>query len=262
MISRAAQSLRLRVADTADLLSGRRDQLTPPRRLADYVGDSDFRVTGEEFLGHFQQLAGLRSGDRVLDVGCGIGRMARVLVPILRPPGSYDGFDIVWPGIEWCRQHYLATPAPFRFQHADLYNAAYNPGGRESAQAYQFPYDDSSFDLVIATSVFTHLLEESADHYLAEAARVLTPGGRLFATWLLLSDEQRLTPPAPFRRQGDAPVSAIADPATPESAVAYDEDWLRGCLSGHGLELRAMHRGSWNGRPGTSHQDIIIAYRV
>jgi SAM-dependent methyltransferase len=261
MITRAAHSLALRAADAADTLSGRRDALTPPRRLAGYVGDSDFRATGEEFLVHFRDLAGLRSGDRVLEIGCGIGRMARVLVPVLAPPGSYDGFDVVRSGIDWCRAHYVRTPAPFRFHHADLRNDAYNPDGAAPASAYRFPYDDRSFDLVLATSVFTHLLAATADRYLSEAARVLARGGRMFATWLLLTDEICRALPPPFVRLDGSLPGAVADPAVPESAVAYDERWLRARLDTHGLALRLIDRGTWAGRPGASRQDIVIAYR-
>jgi SAM-dependent methyltransferase len=259
VIGRAAHSARLRAADAADAVRGRRDRLTPPRRLTGYVGDSDFRATGEEFLGYFRRLAGLQPGDRVLDVGCGIGRMARVLVPVLRPPGSYDGFDVVRAGIDWCRQHYRATPVPFRFQHADLRNASYNPAGAERALTYRFPYQDGSFDLVIATSVFTHLLADTAAHYLAETARVLAPGGRLFSTWYLLDGERPRRPPPPFTWHDATLPAAIADPAEPEAAVAFSEGWLRDRLGANGLALRALERGSWSGRSGSAHQDLVVA---
>ena len=83
--ARAATSVRLRAADALDALTGRRDRLTPPRRMSGYVGRGDFRATGEEFLGHFRELGGLRAEDRVLEIGCGIGRMARVLAPRAAP---------------------------------------------------------------------------------------------------------------------------------------------------------------------------------
>ena len=72
MINRAARSLRLRAADLSDVALRRRDPLIPPRRLAGYVGDSDFAATGDEFLGHFRELGGAsRPGpgarDRVRD---------------------------------------------------------------------------------------------------------------------------------------------------------------------------------------------------
>ncbi len=252
---RAAESLRLRIADAADAMLGRRDQLTPPRRLRGFVGDSDFQETGEELVGRLHQLAGLTASDRVLDVGCGIGRIARVLVPELRPPGSYDGFDVVAEAIAWCQERYRETAVPFRFAHADIQNTVYNPSGTGSASRYRFPYADASFDLVVATSVFTHLLGDAADRYLAEVARVLVSGGRLFATWLLL---------APGRSVGvplhEAGAARVFDPAAPEAAAAYDEGWVRERLTTHGLALREpIHWGTWAGGAGISYQDLIVA---
>lgn len=259
MIGRAARSLRLRAADLSDVARRHRDPLIPPRRLAGYVGDSDFAATGEEFLGHFRELAGLGAQDRVLEIGCGIGRMARVLVPVLRPPGSYDGFDVVDSGIAWCQERYRATPAPFRFVHADLRNSAYNPGGMLDAGSYRFPYDDGAFDLVIATSLFTHLLPAAAEHYLAEAARVLAPGARLFCTWLLVS-AQRPAPAGFGPLSGDA-TTLVSDPEVPESAVAYEERWLAERLSARRLSLDVLAHGNWSGLEGGSFQDIVVAHR-
>ena len=112
-------------------LLGRHDPLVPPRH-ANFVGNSDFQGTGDEFLKLFIKYAGLSSADRVLDAGCGIGRMARPLTRVLSPPmGSYDGFDVVADAVAWCQKRYRDTSVPFRFAHVDLHNAEYNPTGRE-----------------------------------------------------------------------------------------------------------------------------------
>ena len=196
----------------------------------------------------------------MLDIGCGIGRMARVLVPVLEPPGSYDGFDIAEPGIRWCQSHYRDTPAPFRFEYANVHNSVYNPSGRDTPETYRFPYDDGSFELAIATSVFTHLLADAADHYLAEAARVLAPGGRLFATWFAL--EHSDSPPPPFQADPALAPALVSDRAAPETAVAYPQEWLRDRLDAHGLELDAIHPGSWRAdRAGVTLQDVVVARR-
>lgn len=258
LLRRAAQSLRLRLADGLDTVRGRRDPYTPPRRLAGYVGNTDFRATGEAYREYFHTLAGLRDTDRVLDIGCGIGRMARVLVSELRPPGSYDGFDIVADGIAWCQAHYTGTPAPFRFHHADLRNAAYNPAGSQAPESYTFPFADASFDLAFATSLFTHVLPATAERYLAEAARVLVPGGRLFTTWMLLPYSG---PPEGMSWLEPDRVVAISDPDVPEAAVAYHEPWLRRRLTAHGFELEAIDPGSWSGPDALHFQDLVVAHR-
>lgn len=112
-----------------------------------------------------------------------------------------ESLPLVEAGVSWCQAHHRDAPAPFRFQHADVRNALYNPQGALAAPGYRFPYAENSFDLVIATSVFTHLLPDAAERYLAETARVLTPGGRLFTTWFLVG--------APLRRRRR---SAFASP--------------------------------------------------
>lgn len=263
LAQRARSSLRLRALDLRDRLSGRSDGLVPPRRL-DFVGHSDFVATGDEFLGHFRDLAALRRDERVLDVGCGIGRMARPLAQYLSALGSYDGFDVNREGIAWCQERYAKYPN-FRFAVADLHNRRYNPEGTQPAAAFTFPYDDASFDLVICTSVLTHLLEGEADHYLAEIARVLAPRGRVLGTWFLLDDGSRAAIAAgaaglPFL-DADQPVALVSE-EMPEEAVAYDTAWVTGAHRRHGLEVAAVHPGTWRGGEGTSFQDLVIARKT
>jgi SAM-dependent methyltransferase len=263
VLRRAATSVRLRVADALDELTGRSEPLIPPRRL-NFVGDSDFRATGDEFLEHFLTLAGLKPSDRVLDIGCGIGRMARVLVPVLEaPPGSYDGFDVSRIGVDWCRAHYPQNRAPFRFTHVDVHHPEYNPAGVGDAERVRFPYEAESFDLAIATSVFTHLLDGAVAHYLHETVRVLAPGGRVFCTWLVVDPGR---PPVPelarYRLHPTSGAALVGDRENPEAVVAYPLPWVREQLRGAGLELREPYlQGTWTGRSGTSLQDLLTADR-
>ena len=46
----------------------------PPWWLRD-VGGGDFKAAGQEFLRLFIELAGLQPDERVLDIGCGSGRI-------------------------------------------------------------------------------------------------------------------------------------------------------------------------------------------
>jgi SAM-dependent methyltransferase len=264
LLQRARTSLRLRGLDLKDRVSGRADRLVPPRRL-DFVGHSDFVATGDEFLGHFTTVGGLRPTDRVLDVGCGIGRMARPLARVLTPPGSYDGFDINRDGIAWCQERYRGHPN-FTFTAVDLYNKRYNPAGTQSAAAFTFPYADGAFDFALATSVFTHLLEGDAARYVAETARVLAPGGRAFTTWLLLDEGSRAAIAAgraglPFL-DAHEPVAVVSD-EVPEEAIAFDRAWVTETFANHGLTITGVHEGTWRGdETNLSFQDLVVAERA
>ena len=117
--------------------------------------------------------------------------MAVPLLEFLEPDVRYEGFDVVEEGIKWCRREITPRHPNFKFQLADLYNGRYNPHGTVHAAEYRFPYNHSSFDFAISTSVFTHLGPAEVENYLREAFRVLRPGGRLFGTWFLLGGSVR-----------------------------------------------------------------------
>src|SRR5690349_12650783 len=68
------------------------------------IGDGDHRAIGAEFLGYFVRNGGLGRGERVLDLGCGLGRMAVPLTQYLETSASYDGIDIAADAIAWCRE--------------------------------------------------------------------------------------------------------------------------------------------------------------
>ena len=156
--------------------------IPPPWK--NFVGAGDFTGIGREFLRHFVDIGGLRPEDRVLDVGCGIGRMAIPLTGFLRPPGEYHGFDIVPGGIEWCRARITTRHPHFHFHHLDVRNRHYNPSGTMTAEAVRFPFDDGRFDFVFLTSVFTHMLPPALETYVREIARMLHLDADAVTAWL------------------------------------------------------------------------------
>ena len=259
------RTLRRRVFESVALRFTGGEPLVPPTRLHT-VGDSDFRATGEEFFGLFRGLVDLRPEDRVLDVGCGIGRIARPLAGYLSASGSYDGFDVAEIAIKWCQRHYGPKCPNFHFEYVNLANGSYNPSGGSRAEAFSFPYAAESFDFVFLTSVFTHMMPAEVERYMQEIARVLAPGGRCLMTFFLLNEQSRELIAQGRGGQRFAhftPPYAVVDPAAPEDAVAYDEDWVSTRLAAASLRLRDPVRyGSWCGRDVfTSYQDIVIADR-
>ncbi len=248
----------------ADLLRPR-GELVPPRRLS-FVGAGDFEETGREFLGYFTELGGLRPDDRVLDVGCGIGRMAVPLTGYLEG-GSYAGFDVGREMIRWCERNITARHPAFEFTWAPVYNSKYNPFGHLDGTEFHFPYEDGSFDFAFATSLFTHLLRSEARHYLMETARVLRPGGRCLLTFFLLTSEaERAVAAGRAMLDMRHPVDggATTDPRQPEEAIAFRVELVRELMAEAGLEVvEPIHPGAWAGAPDAlTLQDVIVARRV
>ena len=264
--SRVGEAIRFRAGAARDRALdalGRREDLTPPRRLL--TGDySEFRRIGEEFRGHLVELAGLRRDGAVLDVGCGPGRMAVPLTEYLGPGGRYEGFDVVPREVRWCQEHITPRHPNFRFRRVDVRNEHYNPGGAVPAAELRFPYDDGEFDVVLLASVFTHMLEPDHDRYVAEVARVLRPGGSCLATYFLLNDDSRRRIGAGeshFAFGGGREGAAhFEDGSDPEAVVAYDEAFVRGAHEGRGLEVASIHPGYWCGREEyLTWQDVLVS---
>jgi SAM-dependent methyltransferase len=238
----------------------------PPPEM-DFVG-GDYDAAGREFLRYFIEFGGLQPHHRVLDVGSGIGRMARPLTGYLGQAGSYDGFDIVGRGVEWCQRNITPRYQNFRFHHADVFNLAYHPDGHFAAEDYVFPYPSMSFDFVLLTSVFTHMRPAAVLNYVREISRVLKLGGRCLCTYFLQTPETRELGKAGrgtlnfvHRRDG----YWIAKPDEPdEAAICFDEPDVLAVLDRCGLALTGpIRRGSWSGRTDfLTMQDIVVAEKV
>lgn len=260
---RARHALEYLAAAHIDLrlwLTGKADPELPPLRMR-FVGMGDFRAIGEELLNLLVQYGGLRRTDRVLDIGCGIGRVAIPLTRYLDASATYDGFDVVRSGIDWCRRRITPRHPNFRFHHVDVRSSEYRQRGADASH-FRFPFGDGAFDFAFATSLFTHLVYEETRQYLSEARRVLAPGGRLFATFFLLDElaTSRLPSLDPrFRFEHAQGPVRYANRDNPAAGVAIDQTAALALIREAGFAAPEIHYGQWCGREGgVSFQDVVV----
>ena len=60
--------------------------------------------SGEQALNEIVGLCGRPADSRVLEIGCGCGRLSRAFAGYLSPGGRYEGLDVARVLIEWCQQ--------------------------------------------------------------------------------------------------------------------------------------------------------------
>ncbi len=228
----------------------------PPMHLQRKVGPSaSFNDTALIAIGRLN-MAGLRPHHDVLDIGCGVGRIARFLCDYLSDGGTYEGFDVTEALIQWCQGNITPLFPNFNFTYTPLFHPAYNTNrSLPSAAEFTFPYSDESFDFVFAQSVFTHLLPEETGNYLNEVTRVLRPGGVSFLTWILFDDHD----PSIYRHYSLKTMERDASGTfglQGTATVGYLEQFVRGLYSSSGLRIvEPVHLGQ------TGIQDAFVAIK-
>jgi ubiquinone/menaquinone biosynthesis C-methylase UbiE len=258
---RLARRLVFLPADLVDSVSGKRLPLVPPRGKI-FTGQGDFVAAGDELLGNMISTCNLEPGHHVLDIGCGIGRLARPLTGFLDEKGSYEGFDIVKDGVEWCKKHYVNF-SNFNFTYIALQNDLYNLESNAGADKFAFPYPDSAFDLAALISVFTHMQPGEVENYLQEIGRVLKPGGHCFATFFLITRNSEIflddarNPFFPHRYNN----YFLHNNKVKNANIAYRYEFISKLAAKAGLSIQYHNEGWWAGKSQDAcmnFQDLVV----
>jgi SAM-dependent methyltransferase len=225
---------------------------------------------GEEWSVLLRVFGGLRATSDVLEIGCGLGRIAFPLRYQLRS-GTYRGFDICDQKIQFLKDTFTPAWPTFQFEHADVNNTEYNPTGKVPASRFQFPYPDGVFTVVFAASVFTHMLPDACAHYFEETSRVLKPGGQCLFSFFLL-DFYKSGHPRPYgfshsrfdfeHYSADYGQDfAMVEPENPELMAAYSSSLVTRMAENAGLTLvRDPIPGLWSGTQDeiVGAQDLVL----
>lgn len=178
--------------------------------IDDLVGLDEFHLRGREATLSLARRLSLAGGERVLDIGSGIGGPARRLA-------SLAAVDVV--GVD-------LTPA-----YVDLANALSRLVGLEArvrfevADALSLPFPDARFDVAWTQHVQMNIADK--DRFMAEIFRVLVPGGRLALYDILQGPGGEVAYPMPWASHPS--MSHLATPgafrAAMERAGFVVESW-------------------------------------
>lgn len=105
--------------------------------------------------------AALRPSDRVLEIGCGTGKLS-IMVKQLHPEAEIIGMDPDPKALTRARRKAARAGTAVRF---------------DQGFSEELPYPDGSLDKVLSALMFHHLQPDAKKLALAETRRVLRPGG-------------------------------------------------------------------------------------
>jgi ubiquinone/menaquinone biosynthesis C-methylase UbiE len=132
-------------------------------RLYDLSGNLFFFGMRRRAYRTLLEAAEVRSGDDVLDVGCGPGYFTRMLALPAGSSGSATGLDAAPEMVEYATH-----------KARSLDNCSFRTGSAE-----ELPFTDGSFDVVVSSLMLHHLPDETRLTAVFEMKRVLRGGGRL-----------------------------------------------------------------------------------
>lgn len=215
-----------------------------------------FDIIGQQLKDILISHANYTPKSRILDIGCGTGRLAKQL-----RSNYYVGIDNNKYFIEYCNDSYS-----MKFTHHDVEHEEYNPNGTIKALESSLPFRDKSFDLVVCFGLFNHFHCEWILHYINDVSRVLTPRGILAFTIILLNDHSKQLisdgkTKRPFQFDYRKELSWHEFQDRPLLNVAVDEVTLRrGLLKNNLIIKEPIRYGEWcRGNNPLSGHDIIFA---
>jgi SAM-dependent methyltransferase len=249
----------------------------PSEIWGDVVGDSFTNwVYQQGFFAALMRCHAPSKSLRIVDFGCGHGKMAPISVFFTEPDGEYVGIDIQEGYIDYCRRKYARLPRVKFHLSGDsnpFYPTQQGVSGRNQSYGEDWPVAAESVDILIAISVFTHLQEADAFGYMNKIYTVLKPGGLAIFTCHIVEEPRR---PPGFIFDYEPMLASLLRFDTslpgsrnwftccaelPESGIAMNMAGLNSLMQGK-FKTELILRGSGTGGSDPTPQDVVVARKM
>lgn len=252
--------------DFFDKITYKTHKYVPPRGkiyTGSAIGAREYLKQGVCQLELLKTEINIKPSDKILDIGSGVGRTAIALSDYLNEDGSYDGFDVVKEGVDWCNKGLGIDFSNFNFKYVPLFNDLYNTSELAAAE-FVFPYDDNNFDKIFSISLYTHMQLNEIQHYLLEMERVLKSEGLCFSTFFLYdSDNEEYISKRehfnfPYKREN----YRLMDENVKSGNIAIHKSELKNMLKKANLQCVNIIDGYWKDeirdKMKREYQDIVV----
>ena len=200
----------------------------------EFKDDNFFLASGRKEAQRLLDRCGLTPENRILDIGCGVGRLAIGILSQMEQAPRYCGVDVDAHSVRWCKRHIEARQSRFHFDRVNASNRRYNPGGVDLAASFHLPYENASFELIYLYSVFSHMMPKDVEVYLAEFHRLLTRRGQVFLTGFVETDVPNVVENPPgYRGEWTGALHC----------VRYEKHYFESLIRAAGFEIRAFDYG-------------------
>lgn len=243
-------------------------ELIPDKQIRNWVGPFDDKEwyfnLGKEQAEKIIQWLSIKPENKILDLGCGCGRIAIHFLNYLNNQSKYIGIDNNEDLISYCRNNISVINDNFQFYHIDVYNGAYSKKGKLKAQEVILPLEDESVDIIIMWSVFTHMYLKDINSYLKEIHRVLKKGGKFIASLNLYNDfvknQIKMNKSYLDIKYEIDEDSYTLNPQIPEDGFAHKEENLKQLYWNNGFFIEEIKYGIWSRKEltGEFHDCIIV----
>jgi ubiquinone/menaquinone biosynthesis C-methylase UbiE len=243
-------------------------KLIPAPEIRNWIGPFDdmeyYFNLGKKQSEKIIQWLSIKPNQKILDIGCGCGRIAIHFLNYLNEQGQYIGIDSNKKLLSYCADNISTVNDKFQFKLIDAYNGVYSREGKLKCEDIIFPVENGTVDIVIMWSIFTHMYLADIDAYLKEIHRVLKKGGLFISSFNLynefISNQIKMEKSyldIKYRINED---SYSLDKEIPENGFAHNEEMVKELYWRNEFLIREIKYGVWSSKEfvGEFH-DCIIA---